>query len=80
MRSVFDELKDLIDYIQEEYVKINSEWMLSSSTKVNLKKAQVSDIDIDGAIYQSITDYVQLLNDRRAERRWLQSGYQPLQR
>ena len=67
MRSVYDELKDLIDYIQGEYVKINNEWMLSSSTKVNLKKAQVSDIDIDGAIYQSITDYVQLLNDRSAE-------------
>ena len=66
MRTDFDELKDLIDYIQLVYSDITNEWLCSTNIKTNLKKSQVSDIDIDGAIYKNILEYVQLLNDRSA--------------
>lgn len=66
MRSVFDELKDLIDYIQTVYTGITNEWLHGESAKINLKKSQVSDIDVDGTIYKSIVEYVQLLNERSA--------------
>lgn len=66
MRSVFDELKDLIDYIQTVYTEITNEWLHSERAKINLKKSQVSDIDADGTIYKSIMEYVQLLNERSA--------------
>lgn len=67
MRSAFDELKDLIDYIQTVYSAITNEWSHGENVKINLKKSLVSDIDIDGVIYQSIMEYVQLLNERSAE-------------
>ncbi len=67
MRSALDELKDLIDYMQVAYTEITDEWLRSGSAKMNLKKSQVADIDADGAIYKSIMDYVQLLNDRSSE-------------
>ena len=67
MRSAFDELKDLIDYIQSAYTEVTDEWLRSTSAKTNLKKSQVADIDADGAIYRSIMEYVQLLNDRSAD-------------
>lgn len=67
MRSAFDELKDLIDYIQSAYTEVTDEWLRSTSVKTNLKKSQVADIDADGAIYRSIMEYVQLLNDRSAD-------------
>lgn len=67
MRSVFDDLKDLIDYIQTAYSEVTDEWLRSTNAKTNLKKSQVADIDTDGAIYRSIMEYVQLLNDRSAE-------------
>lgn len=66
MGNVFDELKNLIDYIQTVHAEITDEWLQGASVKINLKKAQVSDIDIDGAIYKSIMEYVQLLNERSA--------------
>lgn len=66
MRSVFDDLKDLIDYIQTVYAEITDEWRHGKSAKINLKKSQVSDIDVDGTIYKSIMEYVQLLNERSA--------------
>ena len=66
MRSVFDELKDLIDYIQTVYTEITNEWLHGESAKINLKKSQVSDIDVDGTIYKSIMEYVRLLNERSA--------------
>ena len=66
MRSVFDELKDLIDYIQTVYTEITNEWFHGESAKINLKKSQVSDIDVDETIYKSIMEYVQLLNERSA--------------
>ena len=67
MRSAFDEPKDLIDYIQLVYSKVTDEWLHKTRVKINLKKTQVSDIDVDGTIYQSIMEYVQLLNERSAD-------------
>ena len=67
MRSAFDELKDLIDYIQSAYTEVTDEWLRGGGAKTNLKKSQVADIDADGAIYRSIMEYVQLLNDRSAD-------------
>lgn len=66
MRSVFDELKDLIDYIQLVYTEVTDEWLHGASAKINLKKSLVADIDVDGTIYKSIMEYVQLLNERNA--------------
>lgn len=66
MRSAFYELKDLIDYIQAVYTDITNEWLYGTSIKINLKKSLVSDIDVDGTIYKSIMEYVQLLNERSA--------------
>lgn len=37
MRSVFDELKDLIDYIQSVYTEVTKEWLHGTSVKINLK-------------------------------------------
>ena len=67
MKSVFDELKDLIDYIDSLYLSITDEWHKTNGTKVNLKKSLVSDIDADSAIYKTISEYVQLLNDHSAD-------------
>lgn len=66
MRSVLDELKDLIDYIQAAYTGVTQEWLDGTHARINLKKSQVSDIDADGTIYKSIMEYVQLLNERSA--------------
>lgn len=66
MRNVFDELRNLIDYIQTVYTEITNEWLHGESAKINLKKSEVSDIDVDGTIYKSIMEYVQLLNERSA--------------
>ncbi len=66
MKSVFEELKNLIDYIQTVYIEITNEWLHGECAKINLKRSQVSDIDMDGAIYKSIMEYVQLLNERSA--------------
>ena len=37
MKSTFDELKDLIDYIQSVYTEITDEWLRETPTKTNLK-------------------------------------------
>lgn len=66
MRSVFDDLKDLIDYIQSVYTEVTHEWLEGAHVRTNLKKSQVSDIDIDGAIYKNIMEYVWLLNEKSA--------------
>lgn len=67
MKSAFQELKCLIDYIQTEYIKVTDEWLHETNQKINLKTAYVSDIDVDGVIYQKIIEYIQLLNERSAE-------------
>lgn len=67
MKSTFDELKDLIDYIQSVYTEITDEWLRETPTKTNLKNALVADIDADGIIYKSIMEYVQLLNEKSAD-------------
>ena len=67
MRTVFDELKDLIDYIQVVYSEVTDEWFRETAARINLKKSQVADIDADGAIYRHIMGYVQLLNDKSAD-------------
>lgn len=74
MESVFDELKVLIDYIQVLYTKVTAEWMSRAVEKVNLKKAQVVDIEANGIIYSNITEYVQLLNEQFSEISLLPSG------
>lgn len=67
MRSVFDELKELIDYIQSVYSMVTDVWLQNAREKIHLKKTQVFDIDADESIYQSIIEYVQLLNERSAD-------------
>lgn len=67
MRSAFDELKELIDYIQSVYSMVTDEWLQNTKEKINLKKTQICDIDADGTIYQSIMEYVQLLNEKSAD-------------
>jgi ppGpp synthetase/RelA/SpoT-type nucleotidyltranferase len=62
MNNAYDELEALINYIQSVYTEITEEWMQYKTSKINLKKARVSDIDINGAIHQYILDYVRLLN------------------
>ena len=62
-----DELKELIDYIQLVYSMVTDEWLQNATEKINLRKTQVSDIDADGTICQSIMEYVQLLNERSAD-------------
>ena len=60
--SVYDELKALIDYVQSVYDEITNIWQEQAICKINLKKSQVIDIDIDGKIYSTINEYVKLLN------------------
>lgn len=67
MRSVLEELKNLIDHVQSVYTEVTAEWLHGINPKINLKKSYVSDIDIDGTIYKSIMEYVQLLNEKSAE-------------
>lgn len=66
MKNVLNDLKSLIDYIQTVYGEVTEEWMNSEAIKINLKKSQVADIDVDGVAYKSIVEYVQLLNERCA--------------
>lgn len=66
MECIFDELTALINYIQEEYTDVTSEWLHRPGKKINLKKSLVSEIEADGTIYKSIMEYVQLLNERSA--------------
>lgn len=67
MSGVFDELKSLIDYIQIVYVKVTDEWLHCGNDKINLKKSQISDVDVNGTIYNNIMEYVQLLNEKSAD-------------
>lgn len=67
MIRVFEELKSLIDYIQSAYSEVTKEWLCRNSPRINLKRLLVADIDVNGAIYKSISDYVQLLNERSAD-------------
>lgn len=66
MDYIFDELKNLIDHIQSVYTAVTSEWLHGTGAKINLKRSQVADIDVDGAIYKSMIEYVQFLNERSA--------------
>lgn len=67
MRCVFDDLKNLIDYIQTVYTEITNDWQHSENVPINLKRSRVCNIDVDGTIYTSIMQYVQLLNERSAD-------------
>ena len=67
MKSAFDELKKLIDYIQSVYSAVTDEWLQNPGVKINLKKTLVSDIDEDGIIHQNIIEYAQLLNEKSAD-------------
>ena len=63
MKTKYDELKFLINYIQSTYLDITFEWMRNRGERFNLKKSLVSSIDVNGAIYKNIMEYVQLLNN-----------------
>ena len=67
MINVYDELKLLIDSIQSVYSKATRQWEYQGSNTINLKKCQVCDIDINGAIYKSIIKYVKFLNEQSAD-------------
>ena len=67
MEDMFDDLKALIDYIQSVYSSTTAQWMNCASTKVNLKKLTISNIDTNENIYKSIMEYTQFLNERSAD-------------
>lgn len=58
-----EKLKSLIAYIHSVYAEVTS----TSRNEINLKRTLVSDIEADGAIYESIMEYVRLLNERSAD-------------
>lgn len=66
MITDFNKLKDLIDYIDSAYSNVTDEWFKNTKLKINLKKALVCEIDTNGMIYQTIMEYVQLLNEKSA--------------
>lgn len=66
MANAFEELKKLIDCVQSVYTSTTDEWLNKTNTKINLKRSLVADIDTNGVIYKSITDYVQFLNEKNA--------------
>lgn len=66
MKSNFEDLRDLIDFIQPEYTKITNEWLCSTQRKINLKNHLVADISTDGLIYKNIMEYVKWLSERSA--------------
>lgn len=63
LEYVFEELKKLIDYIQSVYTEITEEWIQGTCAKINLKKHQISDVEVNGTIYKNIMSYVQFLNE-----------------
>ena len=67
MEHVFEELKNLIDYIQSVYFKITEKWLQETCIKINLKKNQISDVEVNGKIYKNIMSYVKFLNEHHAE-------------
>lgn len=66
MVNDLDELRNLIDYIQNEYNAITDYWLRITHSDINLKRSRVCDIEIDGDIYSGILEYVRLLNERSA--------------
>ena len=50
LEYVFEELKKLIDYIQSVYTEITEEWIQGTCAKINLKKHQISDVEVNGKI------------------------------
>lgn len=66
MGTVFDELAGLIDYVQSAYSLVTKEWLQNQTETINLKQTLVSDIDLNGVVYQRIMAYVQLLNEKSA--------------
>lgn len=67
MQSAFQDLKVLIDYIQLKYEEITNEWLEGENAKVNLRKAQIADVDTGSVIYNNIMAYIKLLNKRDTE-------------
>lgn len=67
MKNSFNELRRLIDYVQPMYSNITSEWLQSSGTSINLRRAMIANVDIDGEIYKNIMDYVRFLNRQSAD-------------
>ena len=59
-----NDLKDLIDYIQSVYTSITDEWAHRAHATVNMRKSTVSKVDMHSAVYDNISDYVQLLNEK----------------
>lgn len=64
MKSIYDDLKRLIDYINSAHQQITRIWNEQTTDRVNLSKCCVSDIALDGTIYKNIADYVKLLNEK----------------
>ena len=64
MKNSFNDLKELIDYIQQVYTKVTNEWIADKKQPINLKRSLISDIDADGRIYNEILEYVQMLNKK----------------
>lgn len=67
MKDVYDELRAVIDFLQCKYSEVTNEWLQSSVRQMNMKKVLVAEIDVGGPVYQSIMEYVQLLNERSVD-------------
>lgn len=68
MSDSYNELKSLIDYIQEMYLIITDIWEKQDTTlKINLKTSLVSHINDNDLIYKYICDYVNFLNEQSSD-------------
>ena len=67
MEHVFVDLQNLIGYTQSVYFTITEKWLQETCIKINLKKHQISDVEVNGTIYKNIMSYVQFLNEHHAE-------------
>lgn len=67
MEKCFGDLKELIDYIEVEYIKITEAWLCGADLIIDFKKHYISDIETNGIIYCNIMQYSQWLNEQSTE-------------
>lgn len=64
---IFDVYQDLlltISYLQERYDEVTNEWTSVNDCRINFKHNYVADIELNGEIYNNISEYTKLLNNR----------------
>lgn len=67
MEDCFRDLKELINYIEVEYIKITNAWLCRADLTIDFKKHRISDIETNGIIYCNIMQYSQWLNEQSAD-------------